>query len=73
MASPVWRTLAKYSSTSSRAASVTTANGKASYRRSSVDLDPNRSTVDMIFVVRRLQELARKDTPMFMCLSLIHI
>ena len=28
---------------------------------------PYRSTVDMVFVVRRLQELARKDTPMFMC------
>ena len=35
-----WRTLAKYSSKSSRAASVTTAKGEASYRRSSVDLDP---------------------------------
>ena len=46
VASPLWRTLAKYSSKSSRAASVTTANGKASYRRSSVDLDPTarRST-----------------------------
>ena len=28
---------------------------------------PYRSTVDMVFVVRRLQELARKDTPLFMC------
>ena len=29
---------------------------------------PHRSTVDMMFVVRRLQELARKkDTPLFMC------
>ena len=29
---------------------------------------PHRSTVDMIFLVRRLQELARKkDTPLFMC------
>ena len=29
---------------------------------------PERSTVDMMFVVRRLQELARKkDTPLFMC------
>ena len=33
----------------------------------------HRSTVDMMFVMRRLQELARKkDTPLFM-LSLIHI
>ena len=28
---------------------------------------PHRSTVDMMFVVRRLQELARKDTPLFTC------
>ena len=29
---------------------------------------PHRSTVDMMFVVRRLQELTRKkDTPLFMC------
>ena len=28
---------------------------------------PHRSTVDMMFVVPRLQELARKDTPLFMC------
>ena len=29
---------------------------------------PHRSTVDMIFVVRRLQELARKkDAPLCMC------
>ena len=29
---------------------------------------PQRSTVDMMFVVRRLQELARKkDTPLYMC------
>ena len=29
---------------------------------------PHRSTVDMMFVVRHLQELARKkDTPLFMC------
>ena len=28
---------------------------------------PRRSTVDMMFVVRRLQELARKDTPLFVC------
>ena len=31
---------------------------------------PHRSTVDMMFVVRRLQELARKkDTPLFMCFT----
>ena len=30
---------------------------------------PQRSTVDMMFVVRRLQELARKkDTPLFLCI-----
>ena len=29
---------------------------------------PRRSTVDMMFVVRRLQELARKkDTPLYLC------
>ena len=28
---------------------------------------PQRSTVDMMFVVRRLQELARKDTPLYLC------
>ena len=28
---------------------------------------PHRSMIDMMFVVRRLQELARKDTPLFMC------
>ena len=28
---------------------------------------PQRSTVDMISVVRRLQELARKDAPLYMC------
>ena len=29
---------------------------------------PHRSTVDIMFVVRRLQELAKKkDTPLFMC------
>ena len=28
---------------------------------------PQRSTVDMMFVVRRLQELARKNTPLLMC------
>ena len=28
---------------------------------------PHRSTVDMMFVVRSLQELTRKDTPLFMC------
>ena len=29
---------------------------------------PQRSTVDIVFVVRRLQELARKnDTPMYLC------
>ena len=28
---------------------------------------PRRSTVDMMFVVRRLQELARKDTPVYLC------
>ena len=31
-------------------------------------LRPQRSTVDMMFVVRRLQELARKkDTPLYLC------
>ena len=28
---------------------------------------PHHSTVDMMFAVRRPQELARKDTPLFMC------
>ena len=28
---------------------------------------PQRSTVDMMFVLRRLQELARKDTPLYLC------
>ena len=28
---------------------------------------PQRSTVDMMFVVRRLQELARKGTPLYLC------
>ena len=28
---------------------------------------PQRSTVDIMFVVRRLQELARKDTPLYLC------
>ena len=28
---------------------------------------PQRSTIDMIFVVRRLQELARKKTPRYFC------
>ena len=40
---------------------------------------PTRSTIDMLFVVRRLQELGRaRKTPLYMCfidlqLSLIHI
>ena len=44
---------------------MTTANGKASFR--TVWIRPHRSTVDIMFVVRRLQELARKDTPLFLC------
>ena len=28
---------------------------------------PQRSTVDMMFVVRRLQELAQKNTPLYLC------
>ena len=46
VATPLSRTPAQYSSKLSRAASATTASGKASYQKGSVALDPNvrRST-----------------------------
>ena len=68
VAPPLWRKLAKCSSKSSRAASVTTANGKTSYRRGSVDLDPAARWSTLCSWYECLPELEReKDTPLFIC------
>lgn len=65
VASPSWSAPTKCSSKSSPDASATTVNRDTSFPRSSVLSDPSaRPTVDMIFVVRRMQELARRmNTP----------
>ena len=70
MTSPSWRTPANYSSKSSRVASVTTTYCELGgiLQEERRGFRPHRSTVDMMFGLRRLKQLARKkDTVLFMC------